>query len=56
MSPTAAQILGDPACSYWLKYALNSALAWDPVDVANDSEILAEFLGARCRKLLNKVG
>ena len=48
------QLLGDPSCSYWLKDALSSALTRDPVDAANDAEVLATLLDARCRKLLNE--
>ena len=35
------EVLVDSAASYWLKMALRSALCRDPVDAANDSEILA---------------
>jgi hypothetical protein len=52
--PTTDQLLADPACSYWLKYALSSALTRDPVDAANDAEVLARLLDARCRKLLSE--
>jgi hypothetical protein len=47
------QILGDPAASFWIKEALRSALARDPVDAANDAEVLAELLSSRCGRLLN---
>ena len=50
--PSADDLLRDPACSYWLRHALNSALARDPVDAANDAEVLAMVLDARCRMLL----
>ena len=52
--PSADQILADPACSHWLKYALNAALTRDPVDAANDAEVLARLLDDRCRKLLSE--
>jgi hypothetical protein len=44
----------DPACSYWLKLALTAALTRDPVDAANDAEVLARLLDARCQKLLSE--
>jgi hypothetical protein len=52
-SPTADEMLNDPACSYWLKGALTSALMRDPVDAANDAEALARLLDAHCRKVLS---
>jgi len=36
------QVLSDPAASFWLKDALRSALARDPVDAANDAEVLPD--------------
>ena len=50
--PSIEQILADPAASDWLKAALHSALARDPVDAANDSEILAKLLDRWCRQIL----
>jgi hypothetical protein len=38
------QVLADPAASFWLKGALSSALDRDPVDAANDAEVLAQLL------------
>jgi hypothetical protein len=46
--PEIDEVLTDPAASSWLKTALSSALSRDPVDVANDSEILARLLDRRC--------
>ena len=46
------QILGDPAASVWIKTALQWALARDPVDAANDAEVLAEVLRRRCEEVL----
>lgn len=51
--PTIEEVLRDPAASLWLKNALRSALARDPVDAANDAEILARLLDRRCRSILN---
>lgn len=45
-------VLKDPAASFWLKAALSSALARDPVDVANDAELLYELLAHRCEEIL----
>jgi hypothetical protein len=46
------QIIDDPAVSVWLKNALRAALMRDPVDAANDAEVLAQVLDQRCRKIL----
>ncbi len=51
--PSIEQVFTDPAASNWLKAALHSALSRDPVDAANDSEILAKLLDRRCRKILD---
>lgn len=45
-------VLRDPAASIWLKDALRSSLARDPVDAANDAEVLASLLEERFRSLL----
>lgn len=50
--PTIEQVLADPAASDWLKVALRSALSRDPVDAANDAEVLAKLLDRRCRHIL----
>jgi hypothetical protein len=52
-SPEIEQLLNDPATSHWLKAALRSALARDPVDAANDSDVLARILDRRCRDILD---
>jgi hypothetical protein len=49
---TTEQIVDDPAASFWLKSALCEALTRDPVDAANDAEVLAQVLDQRCRKIL----
>jgi len=49
--PELEEVLRDPAGSLWLKDALRSALARDPVDAANDAEVLARLLDRRCRKI-----
>lgn len=52
--PPIEQVLADPAASDWLKAALRSALSRDPVDAANDSEILAKLLDRWCSQLLER--
>jgi len=37
-------VLADPAASRWLKTALGHALTRDPVDAADDAEMLAALL------------
>lgn len=48
------QVPSDPAASFWLKDALRSALARDPVDAANDAEVLFRLLDERCHKILSQ--
>jgi hypothetical protein len=52
--PSIEEILLDPAASFWLRNALRSALTRDPVDAANDAEVLARLLDRRCRSILEK--
>jgi hypothetical protein len=51
--PEIAAVLHDPAASSWLKTSLRSALSRDPVDAANDAEVLAQLLERRCRDILS---
>jgi hypothetical protein len=51
--PRIDEVLADPAASLWLQTALRSALCRDPVDAANDSEILARLLRERCDQILS---
>jgi hypothetical protein len=53
--PTIDEVLVDPAASLWLKSALRSALSRDPVDAANDSQVLARLLELRCDRFLTRV-
>lgn len=41
------QVLSDPSTSYWLRDALRAAMVRDPVDAANDAQVLARLLDAR---------
>jgi hypothetical protein len=45
-------LLSDPATSDWLRQALASALARDPLDVAVDAEIVAQVLRLRAEAAL----
>lgn len=47
------EILDDQVASFWLKAALRSALSRDPVDAANDADVLARLLERRCRSILD---
>lgn len=48
------RILEGPDHSNWLKFALHSALARDPLDAYEDSEALAELLARRAYALLQE--
>lgn len=48
------QVLASPATSTWLRNALADALLRDPVNAANDAELLSELLSARCDQLLQQ--
>ena len=52
--PSPEQILNDPACSFWLKEALEKSLTRDPVDALNDSETLVADLQGRLNNLLGR--
>jgi hypothetical protein len=49
-----ARIVADPCTSDWLRGALQAALRRDPVDAANDAEVLAKVLSARSREILGE--
>lgn len=51
--PTIPEVLADFSASYWLKAALRSALERDPVDAANDADILYRVLAAQVDVPLN---
>jgi hypothetical protein len=51
--PSIVELLFDPTSSVWLKLALRSALCRDPVDAANDSQVLARVLARRCDDILS---
>jgi len=45
--PAADTVLADPAASTWLRNTLSHALTRDPVDAANQAELLSRVLAAR---------
>lgn len=45
-------VIGCAATSTWLRDALRAALARDPVDAANDAELLSDLLARRCDEFL----
>ena len=49
MNPEA--IFQDPCASDWLKKALRDCLNRDPVDAANDAEVLAKILEEKLKNL-----
>ncbi len=44
-----ADVLADPACSYWLRDRIREALERDPLDALRDAETLVAVLEARWR-------
>ena len=44
MSKRILEVIADPATSNWVRKALNSAVGRDPVDAANDAELVADLL------------
>jgi hypothetical protein len=52
--PSIEKVLRGPAASLWLRNALRAALVRDPVDAANDAEVLARLLDRRCRSILSQ--
>jgi len=47
-----AEILADPAISFWLKEAIRALDARDPVDAAKDADLLAALFDGKCKALL----
>lgn len=50
--PTIEEVLADPSASFWFRNALLAALSRDPVDAANEADVLARLLDKRCREIL----
>lgn len=51
-APRPNDLLNDPASSRWVIEALRSALQRDPIDAANDAELVAAALAAHAADLL----
>ena len=51
-APTVEDLLASPSVSNWLKEALRSALARDPVDAAQDAGVLHLVLSSRADAIL----
>jgi hypothetical protein len=47
-------VLNDPTISDWLKWALRSALHRDPLDAANDAELLFWALSTRLGEMFEQ--
>jgi hypothetical protein len=50
------RLVSDPGVSFWLRDALLSALQRDPVDAANDAEVLFAVLDRRAIEVENFLG
>jgi hypothetical protein len=53
----ALRVTEDPAASDWLKESLMNAINRDPVDAANDAQVLYEILAQRAKatRIVNRV-
>jgi hypothetical protein len=47
------QVRNNPTTSFWLSHAIGELLDRDPVDAADDAEILHRMMEARARALLS---
>ena len=45
------RVLADPSTSFWMRECLKAALKRDPVDAANDAEVLARLLADRAEEI-----
>jgi len=52
---TAETVRTGFAASDWIKQALDTLAARDPVDALNDAEVLVRLLQQRCRRILQEV-
>ncbi|ANJ76581.1 hypothetical protein PQH03_28655 [Ralstonia insidiosa] len=50
------QVLNDPSTSDWLKNALRAQLERDPVDAANDADVLAEIFRSKLAEVFGTTG
>jgi hypothetical protein len=53
-TPSAEHVLEDPAASFWLKWAVQSALERDPADALNDALVLTAILDAHLRAVFER--
>ncbi|CAM2158481.1 protein of unknown function (plasmid) [Pararobbsia alpina] len=51
---TVDQVLADRSASSWLKRAVIDLLQRDPVDAANDAEVLSALMAHRADELLSR--
>jgi hypothetical protein len=47
----ATRLVADPSTSYWLRNAIQTSMARDPVDSVNDAELLLSLLSARLEEI-----
>jgi hypothetical protein len=45
------RVIAAPDTSHWLRDALITASLRDPVDAANDAEVLSDLMSRRCAQL-----
>ena len=50
--PSIEQVLQNQGTSFWLRDAIESSLKRDPVDAAQDAELLSSLLARRCDEIL----
>lgn len=53
-APTVDDLMADPSVSRFLKLTLDAWLFRDPVDAANDADLLAAVLGRRADEMLGR--
>ncbi len=53
--PSIESMLADAAASIWFKTSLQDALKRDPIDAANDADVLARLLHRRAEQELGRV-
>lgn len=47
----ATRLVADRSTSYWLRTAIQTSMARDPVDSVNDAELLLSLLRARLQEI-----
>jgi hypothetical protein len=51
--PTVKEVMENPACSYWLKASLDTAMNRDPLDAIADAEFLVAVLRKEYQPMLD---